>query len=71
MEPHKWKDPADKTMQSCKSNAESGTAEASDGDSGAGACGLQGSLQLGWLGCPLCSTLLGMRGLTAGVGQGM
>lgn len=70
-EPHKGKDPADKTMGSSRSNAESGTAEMSVGGSGPGARGLQGRLQPGWLGCPSCSTPVDVRGLTAGLGQRM
>lgn len=65
-EPHKEKDPAGETMGSHRSNAESGTAEMSDGGSGPGARGLQVKLQLG---CPSRGTQLGVQGWTADLGE--
>lgn len=48
-EPHEEEDPADETMGSHRSDAESETAEMSDGGSGPGAHGLQGKLPVGCL----------------------
>lgn len=69
--PRREKDPAGKTAGPHRSDAASGTAETSDGGSGPGARGLQGGLQTGWLGRPLCGMPLGVRGPAADLGQGL